>query len=235
MAVIASASKGAPVVSSSVTTDAIDTTGADLIVIATSVDNGSTQATPTDSKSNTWTALGNSASTVRVKLYYAWGSGIAVGSGHTFSYNASDSFPSIAVIAFSGALVASDPINLENGASSAGATSLQTGSVSPAGTDLFVTGIGWNAEAYVNFSINSAFTKQVGNDNVGGLAYGIAMAYKESGSAENPTWSRTNSDYMATRIASFKGAGGDGAALEWKQPESQPTAHYRRDAIMVWG
>jgi YD repeat-containing protein len=73
--------------SNSVTTAAINTTGANFLVIALSY---STGATPTlsDNKGNTWTPLTTSAvtGTVTERLYYA--SNAVVGSGHTFSNTA---------------------------------------------------------------------------------------------------------------------------------------------------
>lgn len=46
----------------------------------------------------------------------------------------------------------------------------------------------------------------------------------------------TGDDFVnaVTALAAFKGAGGGGAvvALEWKQPHSQPTNHYRPDIIV---
>lgn len=196
-----------------VTTGAIDTTGANiLIAVATS------NSVVTDSKSNTWTKL-----TVRndtgghgneCAIYYA--KNPTVGSGHTFT--ATGGFPSIAVASFSGADTTS-PFDQENGTGSAGSvTSIQTGSVTPTqNNELLIAGLTFDVSNTP--SINSSFTITNTTDYSGGNHYGVSMAYKiqTSLSAENPTWSWGAGAFVATAIATFKipTSGGGGFLLNF--------------------
>lgn len=196
-------------------TPAMNTTGADLIVVVSTVYN----STPTisDSKGITWT--GKTTSLVgggtNVRLLYAWtgSAGWAIGSGHTFQSTTS-TYNAIEVYAFSGALTSGDPFNAEAaGANSSGATSLQPGSVSPFGTDLFVTGIGWFPNN--TMAIDSSFATPTEQGYIGSDAMGGAISWKESASAENPTWSWSGSNNVAAVMASFKPAGGGGGGTNW--------------------
>lgn len=187
---------------STVTSGAIDTTGADLIVIGIAVD-GSATPTISDSKSNTWTPLTASTLTVKTILYYC--SNPTVGSGHTFSNTGAFNFCSLCVSAFSG-VKTSNPFDQENGATATGVTTVQTGSVTPTeDNELIVTHLGFNA-AGLPTSIDSSFIET--NDAEFGAAnnYGSTMAYivQTTAGSVNPTWTRTGTGAQATRIATFK-------------------------------
>ena len=121
MAIGVVASTGKAGTQNGVTSNAIDTTGANLIVLAVSyyggLGNTLIAGEVSDSKGNTWTALTNRGSNNagNVRLFYC--SNPTVGSGHTFT--ASDSggggtYPSLFAIALSGAKTSS-PFDLENG------------------------------------------------------------------------------------------------------------------------
>lgn len=190
---------------SSATTAAINTTGANFLVVACNWDHSTTAtAAVTDSKSNTWTALTTygptNASFLAIELFYA--ANATVGSGHTFTCTSSGSQPTLAVAAFSN--VNTTPFDVENGFDSASTATLQPGSVTPAGNnELFVTGA---ADAGGDpSSIDSSFTitDHIANS---GNNFGIGMAYKvqTTGGAENPTWTATASNKMAVDIAVFK-------------------------------
>src|SRR5690349_23879193 len=100
-----------------VTSGAIDTTNADLIIVfAFSRASGAGTVTFTDSKSNTgWIAL------TTAKLVNTWGEYLtiyykqspAVGTGHTFSLACSDwYYPTVGALAVSGS--AATPVDAEN-------------------------------------------------------------------------------------------------------------------------
>lgn len=190
-----------------VTTDAIDTTGANFIVLAIAIDAG---ATPTisDSKGNTWVALSSSSQTVKTILYYSVNP--TVGTGHTFSNTAAGNYCAIAVQAFSRIRTAS-PFAEQNGATSTGTTTISTGAVSPVFNDaLIVTAAGFNA-AGLNLTIDSGFTVTGDEEFGSGNNYGIAMAYliQSTAASVNPTWTRgTGTGAMSTRIATFKPVAG---------------------------
>lgn len=191
------------------TTGSVDTTGATLLVVIASAYNG--DPTITDSKGNTWNSLTSYAGTVRVKIYYA--SNPTVGTGHTFSWSGG-TYTAIRALAYSGVATTS-PYDVENGATSGGATTLSTGSVTPSQNDSLIVA-GWSAgsAAASNLSINASLairgTVRYGD---GGSYFGLAGADYVQGTAAaiNPAWSWTGSDYCAANIAVFKPtAGGSG-------------------------
>lgn len=147
-----------------VTTSAIDTTGATLIVVCLGWRLGS--GSLTDSKGNTWTAL-----TARsVDSYSTWDatqqmfycSLPTVGSGHTFTGVAE--LPTIKVYAFTGPRYVS-PLHQETGATVgfAGAASLSTGNLTPtiAGV-LAVSMCASSAPAGTSPNIHSSTTNYAG-------------------------------------------------------------------------
>jgi hypothetical protein len=191
------------------TSDAIDTTGADLLILCASIYAGGSTSTPTDSKGNTWTPLTvqtNSGSS-RNRLFYA--EAPIVGTGHTFTYNAANIFPTFTVAAFSGTKQ-SGVFDVENGAFSASnITSFQTGSVTPGeDNELIVTGITVDGEGLDNASIDGGFTITDYAKAVSGLRVGGGLAYliQSGAAAANPTWSWTTNQAPAATIATFKQA-----------------------------
>lgn len=201
------------------TSGAIDTSSASILVAhAASYKPGT--LTFSDSKGNTWTKLtAKTANTFsKSQIAYAFdhgGSALVVGSGHTFTI-ATDTPPTYCTFnaaAFSGSLT-TDPINAQNGlAQNSTGTTIAPGSVSPAGTDLFITGICFETAASV--TIGSSFTILDQAGYVASTAFAGAMAWKESSSAENPTWTmNTNPAFdSAATIASFKAAAGGGGLV----------------------
>lgn len=184
--------------SSNVTTANIDTTGANLILLAVS-NQQNISVTVSDNKSNTWIPLTSSATTdVRMTLHYAINP--TVGTGHNFTVAGTNSLPGIAVQAFSGATGGFD---VENGNTAAGA-SVTTGSIDPTqDEELVVTGVG---QAGANApTITSGFRVTTALGEIG-PAWGIGMSWvvMARGASLNPTWSATSATQMAARIAAFK-------------------------------
>lgn len=192
-----------------VTTGAIDTTGANLLVLNVVWSSAVGSVTISDSNGNTWFPLtaADSAggSHVESQLYYA--KNPIAGTGHTFTVTGSIGgiTPSVAVEAWSGADIAS-PFDQENGfgQNTAGNT-IQPGSVTPGqNNELLVTGILITA-AFSGLAIDSSFaiSEQVAN---GGTNWGCAIGHKVQTNlgAENPTWSWTGGTPSATVIATFR-------------------------------
>ena len=172
------------------TTSAIDTSGANCIIIFISRNNSS--GTVSDSKGNTWTELSTfsaGAGLPFVTAYYAINP--TVGSGHTFTVSTATQFPNITAEAYSGV---DDYTSQETGTNtSASATSGQPGSITPAadGTLLY-SGIAWGASPGTP-TVNSGFV--IGNGSAGYLIQSTAAAV-------NPTWSWDNSvEYVINMIA----------------------------------
>jgi hypothetical protein len=191
--------------SGTVTTDAINTTGADLIVISVSRFN-----TPTvsDSAGNTWTALTEATlgGHPEVRLYYCLNP--TTSATHTFTAAAANAFAGISVQAWSGA----DSYNSQqSGTGTAAGTSLQPGSITPSADGcLIISGFGYGGTSTI--SINSGFniTNQLPLDS--GNAYGTAIAYLDqtTAAAVNPTWSWTGSTSANAVMAVFAPAAGGG-------------------------
>lgn len=192
------------------TTGAVDTSGADLLVVTVS-DGFGAIGTVTDSKSNTWNALTTytqGATGGRVTIYYAYNPN--VGSGHTFTYAGANVFCAVEMTAWSGALL-TDPFGTENGATTAGATSLSTGSVTPSEDNMLLISV-LSFGASNTAAINSSFTISHQGNYSAATNYGGAQAYKvqSSAGAENPQWSWGASTAAAAAIATFKAAAGGG-------------------------
>ena len=191
------------------TTDAIDTTGADLLIVEV-VSYSVTPITVSDSKSNTWSyGTEKAVGTCHTRLAYCQGG--TVGSAHTFSTNAN--FYTIAVAAFSGS--AASPFDVENG--NAGTSPIATGSITPsADGELIISAAGESADGATGSQVYSnnaslSITNQEpaisGNVDGGALAW-LAQSTKTS---INPTWSGSSgTPSLAVVIAAFKGAAGGG-------------------------
>ncbi len=196
-----------------VTTPAIDTTGADLIVIAVSgFANGSGFCAPgaglSDSNSNTYTALTRQDSGLHLgsaeyaQLFYKQAP--TVGAGMTFTC-ASSVAPSIAVVAFAGSIAT--PFDQQNGSTfGTPTTTLNTGSVTPGNTNqLLIAAVTTGSAA--TYSVDSGFTISDQIAFLSGNNEGLAMAYliETSIVAQNPTFTFTaSSDASASVIATFK-------------------------------
>jgi hypothetical protein len=175
---------------STATTNAINTTGANTIFIATSVDNGSL-GTISDNKGNSYvidkTIAGGSGS--QAVLYRSSSSTPIVGTGHTFTITgAIGSF--ISVAAFSG--LAASPLDQSASASPAAGTSGSPGSVTPTqNNELFITVI----SAYTSITAPAVTPGTI----IGSTAYVPAIAYagglayliQNTAAAINFTWSWT--------------------------------------------
>jgi hypothetical protein len=197
---LSSTIKGSPN-GSTVTTDAIDTTGANLLVAVYS--NWATSATITDSKSgNTWTNLTGYGSASRIRIAYCIPSD--VGTGHTFT--ATNNFPSLAVFAFSG--THSSPYDAESGNSASSVTTIQPGSLTPAEDNSLViagaSGAGGGTLATTGFTT-------IGIAGDGGKCVPTAAGYliQTTKAASNPTWTPSEAGNSgACALVVFKAAGG---------------------------
>lgn len=206
-------------VNTSGATSSLNTTGATLLVAVVGSYTGGSEAIVTDSKGNTWTKLTSqnaSGGNSRSCIYYA--ENPTVGTGHTFTANATGAYPAIAVSAFSGAKVSS-VFDQQNGtAGSSPSTTISTGSVTPSQNDeLIIAGLCNDVTS--TFSINQSMTITNSLNWVGTVNMGVASAYKvqTTATAINATWTATGAGVMAATIATFKmePTGGDGP---WYNP-----------------
>lgn len=169
--------------SSGSTTPATNTTGANLIVVAISFNNGSSP-TVSDSKSNTWTALTsqNGGTGNCTRLYYCFSP--TVGTGHTFQVAGASTFSAIAAMAFSGAL----SFDQQSGPGTVSGNNLTPGAIMPTNDNsLLVTCVNHNSTSAE--TINSGFSA-ISFPQVNGVTYQLGMAYLIQGAKAsiNPTW-----------------------------------------------
>ena len=189
------------------TTSAINTTGADLIVISLGGNIGSSAA-PTDNKGNTWTALTyhSAVANYGARLFYC--ESPTVGAGHTFSGPTASSFIPICVQAWSGS-AASSPFDQQNGNDYHGSnvTTLAAGSITPGqNNELVVTAISTLGGAVS--AVDTGFTISDTTTYSGGYSGGMAYLEQSTAGAVNPNWTFASYGYaIDTVIASFKGAG----------------------------
>jgi len=193
------------------TTVTLDTTGANLIVIAVCAYNGASKPSLIDFYGNVYTPLASYSSSVPyVRLYYK--ANPVVGSAHTFTLNESVDgafYGALAVQAFAGA--DATPFDQQNGAGSdTPGTTQSSGNITPTQNgELIITAI-CGADGSSNYTIGGGFNRTDALDwNTGGANNeGLAMAYlaPATTSAINATWSWTGSAKSAVAVVSFKGA-----------------------------
>jgi len=188
----------------SVTTTAMSTVGANLIVIGIgwySV----TSPSISDSQSNTWTALttSNIASDVGCKLYYCVSP--TTNASHTFTFGPTSIYGGLIVSAWSGVKAAS-PFDQQTGATSSSASGLATGSVTPTEDNelvIFAAAKGGNSSTVDATTVGS----MIGNfGGITAVTYALGMGYEiqTTATARNPTLSGSVTSVMAARIATFK-------------------------------
>lgn len=197
-----------------VTTDAIDTTGANFLVAA--VASTGSAFTVTDSKGNTWVELTPVASTQVTDVQLVYALNATCGASHTFTVDCdTDQDAAIWVGAFSGVAAAS-AFDDESGTD--GTTGpISPGSITPAeDNELFIVGLGANTAGGTTFAIDDGFTimaqEPEGNDWGGLLAYKI----QTSAAAENPEISVTagSTTGLACAMAAFKAAAVGGGSTQ---------------------
>lgn len=194
------------------TSGSFDTTGADIIIIGVTKQNG-TSPTLSDSKSNTWntrTPYSGGTFNAEGRLYYAINP--SVGSGHTFTL-AGSSFGVMDILYFSGSDL-STPYDTENGAGNGSfVSSAQPGSITPSQNNCVV--VSYFASGSANsMSVDSSMSLTDQAPLTGGAHYGGAIAYiiQTTAGAINPTWSFTGTTSGGVTVASFKAASGGGGS-----------------------
>jgi len=195
-----------------VTTSAIDTTGADTL-FAFICGNSAYIPTWTDSKGNTWTALTayEVSGATRGRWWYA--KAATVGAGHTVTISIGN-LPAVAFLAFSGGH-ATAPFLSENGLGTSYGSSGQGGSVTPSEDNCLVLS-GCVDHVAATESVNQGFTiaSQV---SASANAKGAAAAYliETTAAAKDPTWTHSADNASSIANAVFKSAsGGAGLALD---------------------
>jgi len=182
------------------TTDPVDTTGANLLVVSVGCFGGATVSV-SDSKANTWFALTkHTGSQADHRIYYA--KNATVGTGHTFTVTASGGYPGVVVYAFSGADPTA-PFDTENGAGTSSSSGpLSTGSITPSGDGAYiVSGLQYGNGSNTSITVTTALTSNVLITDACATAYTV----QATAAAINPAWSWSGSTQgAAVSIAAFK-------------------------------
>ena len=191
--------------STNVTTGAIDTTGAKLMVIGVTRWAAGGVPAISDSKGNTWTALTGvvAGGDVGAQLYYCING--TVGTGHTFTGSASNSYPAIAVVCFSSTGIPTFDQEGTNSSTAPPSSLGLTGSITPAGNNYaFVTVLGSRATG-TSQTITGFTIVHQNNYDGGGAHYSNGTAYQiqTTATATNPTWSWTPASNCAIAVATF--------------------------------
>jgi hypothetical protein len=185
-------------------TTAINLTGATLIVLV-EADDSASLTTPTDSSSNTWTGLGvfhDSGPNYYNEIFYCYP--CTVSSSQTFT--AHGSTPRLVMIAASGTLTASSPIDGSGaGGSDLFGTTCQPGSQTPSATgELLVSSLALGTNA-ATASVNDSLS--ILNTTAGTGTYPqtyLGYLIDSSSSAINPTWTASSSFTLVCTGALFK-------------------------------
>jgi len=170
-------------------TGAIDTTGADLLVIVfgcTQYASRLSSGNISDSKSNSWTVL-NIRDTDEHAVAIAYCKPTSVGTNHTVIADAQIGFTygSLAFMAFSGT-IASNVLDTSTGSTTTGTP----GSITPASSgELFITGVAANKSHAAAPTLGGIFTDVVNHYSASAEAFGAAYSISSSASAVNPSWS----------------------------------------------
>lgn len=190
------------------TSAAIDTTGANLLVVALSRQ-PFTSPTLTDSKGNTWTAAPNTASNVLGQTRFWFCINPTVGTGHTFTFTGSTIAINFTVMAFSGADTGESSYTAHSNATASNASTLQPGSITPPDDNSLVLAV-MGGEGTTGVTVDSGLTELTDDAFSSGNYYALDVAYKiqTTAAAINPTFS--SDKINSASIISFKAAAGGG-------------------------
>ncbi len=198
-----------------VTTPAINTTGASLIVVGLHVYNSTSTVSITDSMNNIWhhlkaygTSAGgdNSGYNGYAQIWYAYHP--TTSPEQTFSVNgASSNYPVLTVTAWSGIATDSDPYDTGNGSTTNSGNTISTGSVAPASAgELLISAFSSGDSNGTDFGIDSGFnisdSEHNWSDMDGAMAYYIAP----DTDSYDPTWTVTGDVNNSAAIAVFRPA-----------------------------
>jgi hypothetical protein len=193
------------------TTDGIDTSRANLIIVAVGSYEAAAEPAISDSYGNDWSNAALTAQSLpgtgRIRFFYIWGRsenpGAIGGPGHTFTLTGTGFFGSVAVVAYAGA--ASHPFDVQNGATTASGTSLQPGSVTPTrNNELVVTALGFQAVATTNIDSGYSIQETVGFSAGVHSGLSIATRVQTTAVATNPTWGWSVTTEGEAVIATFR-------------------------------
>jgi len=176
-----------------ITTPAINTTGASLIVVVGSTNSGT--STISDNKGDTWHVLNTyTGGGDDIQLFYAYAPSTSSTQTFTITGTGSAQYPSLVVSAWSGTLTTAAVFDAQNGSSTtSGVTSFNTGSIAPTSTgELLIGGLGMGpCTSPTDIALNSGFSVLGSNGVTGCQGEMVSSAYlvDSSMNAIGPQWS----------------------------------------------
>jgi len=191
-------------IATGVITGALDTTGANLLVVAVTEFENTADAIISDSKGNVWTLCAAIAITGAQNLRLFYSIPTTVGVGHTFQAAGAGTYPSICVQAWKTSGAAT--FDHANALSFEGVTSNpHPGEVSPtANGSLLITALGHGA--LITTAIEPGFTETSEAGFISGSCFGTALAYKVQNPAIpiDPIWTCNGPAAYCCAIVVFK-------------------------------
>jgi hypothetical protein len=192
------------------TSTAINTTGADLLVVSISYYTGGTLTSLTDSTGGTWVQIVAASANIRgAVLYYLKNAGAGhTSSTHTITVAGTGIFAGTDFAAFSGSDLTAP---LDQSSSANGTTTPGTpGSITPTvNNELVISSVAVGVGTPSVGSGMALLEAYADGTNVGG---GMAYLIQTSAAAINPSWSYTSGDNGVT-VASFKVSTGGGPTV----------------------
>lgn len=198
------------------TSGSINSTGCDFIVLAVATDSGATLVASdiSDNRSNTsWVLSGSSTTAGFVRIHLFYHVNPSVGSGHTFTVTKANCYAAICVAGFTGSHLTAPQDQSDGGGTASGTSISPATGITPSEPDcLVITTLGDDNGGTI--SDPATYTRTDSQAHVAFTSYGCTMAYKiqTSASAEDPSWSSTNTTGLVVRVASFKSTGGGAPA-----------------------
>lgn len=187
------------------TTGAINTSTATLLVAAVATYGAVSGITFTDSKGNTWTAIGGSQST-NPDLGFFYCANPTVGSNHTFTVTkVTSGFPAACVSAWK--LTANAAADASNAAHENTLSTLQPGSITPSQANcLVLTAIGYFDQTQGRAAtISAGYTILDSVLNLTASCDVIAYQIQTAATATNPTWTCPQNQLgISSSIVAFK-------------------------------
>jgi hypothetical protein len=184
----------------SVATCSIDVTGGNLLVVSEVFYQLNSDAYAADG-TNTYNRLNqktSGAGQIYQELKYVinpTGGTVNITANHNYTIMVA------ALFSYSGGTAAFDAQAAGNGV--VNNTTIQAGSLTPSGTELFIAGFGSSA-AFPTPPIDSSFVYSGLVIQEGGNGLWGGLAYKNSSSAENPIWSANSNADLVANLATFK-------------------------------
>jgi hypothetical protein len=193
--------------SGTVTSDAQDTTGANLIVVAVSYFNAT--VTFSDNKGNTWQEIAPiiAAGDHSVRLYYC--ASPIVGTGHTFTAGATGGAPSIHILAASGA----DASPFGGATGTIGFTGARADILDVPEDGWLIVAAATASDDTTTISIASPFTATSTAGTGASIAGAIAYRVQTTKARATPSWTLSPSAHTASVVAMFRDPAAGGGSL----------------------